>query len=122
MVDFYRQEREHGVMGSVGRSMSLCRLKKERGGQGFRLRAAECCRDALARLRAADLQRGASEGGDGCCLVSTPWSGQSEQRDRGGWTQAACRAHGPAGSPPLDSIPAKFSYFAFARFFPKDVR
>jgi hypothetical protein len=27
-----------------------------------------------------------------------------------------------AGSPPSDSIPAKFSYFSFARFCPKGVR
>jgi hypothetical protein len=27
-----------------------------------------------------------------------------------------------AGSPPSDSIPTKFSYISFARFFPKGVR
>jgi hypothetical protein len=86
----------------------VCRLKKRRGGRGFRLRAAECCRDALARLRAA------------AAAVLSPRHGRARasketEGDGCGWL---AEPTGQAGSPPSDSIPAKLFLLCLCKILP----
>jgi hypothetical protein len=56
--------------------------------------------------------------------VSSPHHGRARASNETEGDGRGRRAEpsGQAGSPPSDSIPAKFCYFAFARFCPEDVR
>jgi hypothetical protein len=103
MAAFYRREREHEVMGSAAGALPVSAKEGRR-------RSVLSAEDFGVLWRAA----GAFAGGGvvwcrgeqtrpAAAAVPSPRHGRgpSDQRGRGGWTRAACRAHGASWFPSL---------------------
>jgi hypothetical protein len=109
MAAFYRREREHGVMGSAAGA----RLMPAKEGERRSGLSAEGCVRLQALTGALDCGglvwcRG-KQVRAAAAAISSPRHGlgQSEQGDIGGWTRAACRAHGTSRFPSVGQPPCK---------------